>query len=269
MAFVHADRCRETSSTTGTGTYSLGGAASGYRTFVAGIGTANRCTYLATESSSGGWEIGEGTVTDAATDTLSRDRIIASSNSNAAVNWSAGSRIIQSVYSAADMNPRCIVLTAGHAISSTTATEVTGLQFTSVQPGTYFLQYVIRWQTATTTVGISLGVNFTGTAANPILNLRHVTTGTTAATGAADDVANTGTGQLVEGRAQVSYSTTAPNLGPNTAGAATANANLLMVIEGSIIVTAAGDLELWHASETATSTTVMTGSMGILTRATR
>ena len=51
----------------------------------------------------------------------------------------------------------------------------------SVQPGTYFLQYVIRWQTATTTVGITLGVNFTGTAASPVLNLRHVTTGTTAA----------------------------------------------------------------------------------------
>ena len=41
----------------------------------------------------------------------------------------------------------------------------------------------------------------------------------------------------------------------------------MMIVEASIIVTAAGDLELWHASETATSTTVMAGSMGILTRA--
>lgn len=264
MAFVHADRVKETSTTTGTGTYSLAGAAGGFRTFVAGVGTGNRCTYCVSDGSS--WEINEGTITDATPDTLTRDRLLASS-SGSAISWGAGTRQVYAVYSAADMNPRTVALGSDHAISSTTATEVTGLQFGSVQPGTYFLQYVVIWQSATTTVGISFGVNFTGTAANPVINLRHVTTGTTAATGAADDVANTGTGQLVEGRAALSYSTTAPNLGPNTAGVATANANMMSIIEAMIVVTAAGDLELWHSSETATSTTVKAGSAGILTRA--
>ncbi len=262
MAFAPADRVKETTTTTGTGTYDLGGAASSFRTFVAGVGTGNRCTYCVVEGAN--WEINEGTVTDAATDTLTRDRLLASS-SGAAISWTAGSRQIFAVYSAADPNPRTVLLGANHAISSTTATEV--MQFANVQPGTYKIEWVIRWQSATTTVGIKFGVNFTGTAASPILQRRDVTTGTTAATGVADGTANAGTGQLVEGRASLVYTTAAPDLGPNTGGVDTANANQLSIIEGSIIVTAAGDLELWHGSETATSTTVMAGSMGILTRA--
>ena len=170
------------------------------------------------------------------------------------------------IASAATINPRTKLLSSAHAISSTTATEVTGLKFASVQPGTYVATYYLRCQTATTTVGISLGLNFTGTAASPVIALRVGTTGTTAATGVADDVANTATGQLVEYRAAVTYSTTAPNLGPNTAGFATANADVLHTIEATITVTAAGDLALWHSSETATSTTVSAGSCAKLER---
>ena len=92
MALVYADRVQETSTTTGTGTYDLAGAATGYQTFVAGIGTANICYYCATDGTD--WEIGIGIVTDAGTDTLSRTTIVASSNSDAAVNWGAGTRTI-------------------------------------------------------------------------------------------------------------------------------------------------------------------------------
>lgn len=87
-----ADRIKETSTTTGTGTYSLAGAPSGYRSFVAGIGTGNPCFYVATMGPD--WEVGIGTVTDAVTDTLSRTIILASSNANAAVNWGAGDKTI-------------------------------------------------------------------------------------------------------------------------------------------------------------------------------
>lgn len=93
MAFpLLADRVRETSTTTGTGTYDLSGAVTGYQTFVAGIGDANTCYYCATDGTD--WEVGVGTVTDAATDTLARTTILKSSNSDAAVNWSAGTRDI-------------------------------------------------------------------------------------------------------------------------------------------------------------------------------
>lgn len=263
MAYVDADRVKETTTTTGTGTYDLGGAASGFRTFVAGVGTGNRCTYCVVEGAT--WEINEGTVTDAATDTLTRDLLLASST-GAAISWAAGSRFIFAVGAAAAQNPRTKLLTGAHAISSTTATEVTGLELTNVQPGTYVAQYFLLCQSATATVGIKLGLNFTGTAANPVINLRHPSTGTTAATGVADDTANVGTGSLVEARASRVYSTTAPDLGPNTAGFAATNVNVLMVIEAVIVVTVAGNLELWHGSETATSTTVDVNSSVILTR---
>lgn len=92
MAFVSADRVKETSTTTGTGTYNLAGAAAGFRTFVAGVGTTNLCHYVAEDGTD--WEIGLGTVTDATPDTLARTRVIASSNGGSAVNWAAGTRDI-------------------------------------------------------------------------------------------------------------------------------------------------------------------------------
>lgn len=92
MSFAVADRVKETSTTTGTGTYDLAGAVTGFRTFVAGIGNGNTCPYVATDGTD--WECGLGTVTDAATDTLARTRIYASSNGGSAVNWGAGTRIL-------------------------------------------------------------------------------------------------------------------------------------------------------------------------------
>lgn len=99
MALQYADRVQETSTTTGTGTYSLAGAVTGFQTFVAGIGNTNTCFYCAYDSDGsgipqGGWEVGLGTVTDASPDTLSRTTILASSNAGAAVNWGAGTRRI-------------------------------------------------------------------------------------------------------------------------------------------------------------------------------
>ncbi len=92
MALAIADRVKETSTTTGTGTYSLAGAVTGFRTFVAGIATGNTCYYVATDGTD--WEVGLGTVTDATPDTLARTTILASSNAGAAVNWGAGTRTL-------------------------------------------------------------------------------------------------------------------------------------------------------------------------------
>ena len=92
MALVINDRVKETSTTTGTGTLDLAGAETGYEGFVAGIGTGNTTYYAIELNSAGEWEVGIGTVTDAAPDTLSRDTIISSSNGDAAVNFSAGTK---------------------------------------------------------------------------------------------------------------------------------------------------------------------------------
>ena len=98
MAFKTANRVYETTTTSGTGPYDLNGAATGYQTFVSGIGDGNTCYYCVTDGTD--WEVGLGTVTDAATDTLSRDTISESSNAGAAVDWGTTSKRIFCVFAA-------------------------------------------------------------------------------------------------------------------------------------------------------------------------
>ena len=94
MAFVVNDRVKETSTTTGTGTLSLAGAVSGFQTFVAGIGNSNVTYYAIVNDSGTEFEIGIGTVPDASPDTLSRTTILESSNSDSAVDFSAGTKTV-------------------------------------------------------------------------------------------------------------------------------------------------------------------------------
>lgn len=85
-----ANRCKETTTSTGTGTVNLAGAPTGFQTLVAGIGTGSSCYYtiaLGTE-----WEVGWGTVTSGSPDTLSRLQILGSSNAGSLVSFSAGSK---------------------------------------------------------------------------------------------------------------------------------------------------------------------------------
>lgn len=97
MAFILADRVRETSGTTGTGSYALAGAVSGFRTFASTVGNANSTIYAATMGSQ--WEVGYGTVSTAGP-SLSRDTIEASSNAGSAVSWTTGTKDIRSDLSA-------------------------------------------------------------------------------------------------------------------------------------------------------------------------
>jgi hypothetical protein len=92
MALVINDRVKETSTTTGTGTFNLAGAETGYESFVSGVGTGNTTYYAIELNAAGEWEVGIGTVTSGAPDTLSRDTIISSSNSDAAVNFTSGTK---------------------------------------------------------------------------------------------------------------------------------------------------------------------------------
>jgi len=77
-----ADRVQVTSTTTGTGTFALGSATTGFRTFNASF-TNGDIVYYAAEDSSGNWEVGYGTV---GTATLTRT-VIESSNANALVSF--------------------------------------------------------------------------------------------------------------------------------------------------------------------------------------
>ena len=92
MTLQFADRVMETFTTTGTGTISLAGAVTGYQAFSAVCSNGDTAYYAASDAS-GNWEVGLGTYTTSG-DTLARTTIIASSNSNAAVSWAAGSKTI-------------------------------------------------------------------------------------------------------------------------------------------------------------------------------
>ena len=92
MALIVNDRVKETSTTTGTGTLNLAGAETGYESFVSGVGTGNTTYYAIELNAAGEWEVGIGTVTSGSPDTLSRDTIISSSNSDAAVTFSSGTK---------------------------------------------------------------------------------------------------------------------------------------------------------------------------------
>ena len=94
MAFALNDRVKETSTTTGTGTFNLAGAETGFESFVSGVGNGNQTYYAISNDGTNEFEVGIGTVTDAATDTLSRDTIISSSNSDALVDFSAGTKTV-------------------------------------------------------------------------------------------------------------------------------------------------------------------------------
>jgi hypothetical protein len=96
MAFVLADRVKETTTTTGTGTVTLLGASTGYQSFSA-VGNGNSTYYTIAGQSSSEWEVGIGTYTSSGT-TLSRDTILASSNSGSAVNFSAGTKDVFVTY---------------------------------------------------------------------------------------------------------------------------------------------------------------------------
>ena len=92
MALILNDRVKESTTSTGTGTIDLDGATGGFKSFVAGIGTTNRTYYAIVGRTTTEFEVGLGTVTDASPDTLSRDVILSSSNSDAKVSFSAGTK---------------------------------------------------------------------------------------------------------------------------------------------------------------------------------
>lgn len=98
MALVLKDRVKETTTTTGTGTLTLAGAVTDYQAFSV-IGDGNTTYYSIALAGNDEWEVGIGTYTASGT-TLSRDTVLASSNSGSLVNFSAGSKDVFVVYPA-------------------------------------------------------------------------------------------------------------------------------------------------------------------------
>ena len=92
MAFVLADRVKETTTTAGTGTVTLLGASTGYQSFAV-IGNANTTYYTIASQSGSEWEVGIGTYTSSGT-TLARTTVLSNSSATqpSALNFSAGTK---------------------------------------------------------------------------------------------------------------------------------------------------------------------------------
>jgi hypothetical protein len=159
---------------------------------------------------------------------------------------------------------RYVNLTAdATANSTTTAARITNMDATSVGAGNYAFTYFIRYVTSITTTGVKFSVNHTGTLTFYVANMRYASTGGAAATAAATQAGNTATGNIHESFSARAKSTAA-GMGPTVSADTTGD--MLVIIEGSFLVTATGTLELYHASETAASTTVKAGTGLILHR---
>lgn len=152
MALVIADRVKETSTTTGTGTLTLGGAVTGYQTFGTAIGSGNTCYYAITLDSA--WEVGLGTV---GTGTLSRDTVLASSNSGSLVNFAAGTKEVFVTYP------------AGKAVYKDSAGYVVGLKIgTDVQA---YDADLTTWAGKTAPIGTVVGTSDSQTLTNKTIAL--------------------------------------------------------------------------------------------------
>ena len=90
MAFVIADRVRETTTTTGTGTINLLGAVTNFETFAANLSNSDTTYYAIVDNTNNDFEVGVGTFTASGT-TLARS-VIASSNSNNLVDFGVGTK---------------------------------------------------------------------------------------------------------------------------------------------------------------------------------
>ena len=139
MALIVKDRVQEISTTTGTGTLTLGGAVLGYQSFAA-IGNGNTTYYAIFDPVAYDWEVGIGTYTSSGT-TLSRTTVLSSSNGGSLVDFAAGTRNVFCTYP----SERAVYLdSAGsypvqdtfNTLNATTATLTAGTVSTTPSSGT-------------------------------------------------------------------------------------------------------------------------------------
>lgn len=159
MSFVVKDRVKETSTTTGTGTLTLAGAVSGYRSF-ADIGNANTTCYVileGSESAPTAWEVGIGTYTSSGT-TLSRDTVLRTSAGNTTkITLAAGTHTVICGWSAdyglgAEFAQHGIIpggrltLTSGTPVTTSDVTGATSVYYTPYVSNVISLWTGARWQ---------------------------------------------------------------------------------------------------------------------------
>jgi hypothetical protein len=149
MALVLKDRVKETSVSTGTGAIALDGATGAYQTFST-IGDGNITYYAIAGQTTSEWEVGYGTYT-LSTNSISRDFIYSSSNSNTIVTFSAGTKDVfctypseQAVYQEVDGSLKLIAGVIEVSLDGTHGTTLNNTAFQAFATTNSFLQNNIQ-----------------------------------------------------------------------------------------------------------------------------
>ena len=143
-------------------------------------------------------------------------------------------------------------LTASQSVASTTPAKITDLD-QATETGTFKFTYYILYQSTATGTGVIFAVNYSGTVTSFVWNQRWVCTSSTASTNAATQNDIAAAGRVIANFASRAKFTTA-------------NADMLMIIEGIMVVTAAGNLEIYLGSETGTSVSAQANAVLLVTQ---
>ena len=272
MALILADRVKETSTTAGNGTFTLGGAATGYQSFAV-VGNGNTTYYCIAGQGTAEWEVGIGTYTSSGT-TLTRTTVLSNSSATqpTALVFSAGTKDVFVTYP----SEKSVNLDAsGNATALGTPVAFTGTNITGTA-------------TAFTASNVTTNANLTGEATSSGSNavtltnsavIGKVITGYVSGAGAvaatdtllqAIQKLNGNTAAIVGGPALSNDTTTATNVYPVFAAATTgtpttiytSNSKLLYKPStGELAVTApiAANGLVLNANTVATSYTIAAG----------
>lgn len=193
MAFVTADRIRDTSTTTGTGNITVTGSPpTGYQTFSAVLTVNDTFYYAIQHQTLGEWEVGLGTYSSS--NIFARTTVLSSSNGNAAVNFSAGTKDVFITLAAkktiqVDSTGALVNLSGAIPVSNggSGATTLTGVlkgngtsAFTAATAGT---DYVAPGTATTFTAKQTFNGSTSVGAANFVNVIEPITVSATAATG--------------------------------------------------------------------------------------
>jgi len=177
---VLRDRVKETTTSTGTGTVNLAGAATGFEGFVSAVGDGNTCYYTILDANGSAWEVGTGAVTDASPDTLSRTTILESSNSDSGVNLSAGTHTVFLTYPAdkavyRDVNDQIVATASGIVFSDDSVQTTSPTLQTVTDLGSNTTNSIVTSGNVTASTGIfDGGIQLVGALASVVSDLTEL-----------------------------------------------------------------------------------------------